>query len=507
MKNRRFRVTHFGSVLLVALAVCLLDRVSGWSGRGQPLPVVYWSWICAAGVGAIASAAGAFFLFGMVLHRRGGHLLLVAAWFLLLLALTLVGELSAFRGLLRPLTIGGPSMAPTLTGTAWKLACPGCGYVFREPYVEQRWTTLCPLCGELVRIAPRTQLTLLPPEKLLVNTRVGKPERWQVWAFRDPANPETGQVKRVVGLPGEHIRIEHGDIWINGEIARKSWMQTLSCLVLVDDSRYQNRHRTRWRKVTLPDGTTWHVFGSWNKTPAPDAHRGQTDRPAWEGGEVGIARGGEDLDLVLSMSEMQAEGGELFYDWVVEIEADLRATAWIAWRVRTKAGDFAIRAGRTGRWELFHGERLMAGGYLTSSIPHRGRWQFACVDLQFFLVVDGRPLMLYSIPETWIKQPAAAAQNTTQNAGGMFPAVLSKTDAFAVGGPNEDCRILAWRVWRDIYYLAGPPPPGGGSAAAETRLDKHQYYVLGDNTENSADSRYRGPVSIDDALGHVWLCR
>jgi signal peptidase I len=47
------------------------------------------------------------------------------------------------------------------------------------------------------------------------------PRRWEVVVFEFPLFPERNFVKRVVGLPGEHVEIRDGDIWIDGKIAKK----------------------------------------------------------------------------------------------------------------------------------------------------------------------------------------------------------------------------------------------------------------------------------------------
>ncbi|WP_420417369.1 signal peptidase I [Pacificispira sp.] len=43
------------------------------------------------------------------------------------------------------------------------------------------------------------------------------PERGDVAVFRNPSDPETDFIKRVVGLPGDTIQLRHGILHINGE--------------------------------------------------------------------------------------------------------------------------------------------------------------------------------------------------------------------------------------------------------------------------------------------------
>ena len=53
-----------------------------------------------------------------------------------------------------------------------------------------------------------------------------EPQRWDVIVFKFPGEATTNYIKRLVGLPGETIRIQHGDLWLrqqdgSWQIARK----------------------------------------------------------------------------------------------------------------------------------------------------------------------------------------------------------------------------------------------------------------------------------------------
>ena len=45
----------------------------------------------------------------------------------------------------------------------------------------------------------------------------GSVQRGDVIVFRYPQNPSLHYIKRVIGLPGDHIRYDHDQVWINGE--------------------------------------------------------------------------------------------------------------------------------------------------------------------------------------------------------------------------------------------------------------------------------------------------
>lgn len=44
-----------------------------------------------------------------------------------------------------------------------------------------------------------------------------EPRRWDIVAFRYPGQPSTLYAMRLVGLPGETIRIHDGSVWADGE--------------------------------------------------------------------------------------------------------------------------------------------------------------------------------------------------------------------------------------------------------------------------------------------------
>ena len=119
------------------------------------------------------------------------------------------------------------SMAPTLYGRNKEMQCEQCGFemvVGASSEVTKDGGRLidgvrieggiCPNCRYPNREVEDARA--FNGDRILVNKfpyELGDPDRWDVFVFKYPEKPGTNYIKRLVGLPGETIRINGGDLY------------------------------------------------------------------------------------------------------------------------------------------------------------------------------------------------------------------------------------------------------------------------------------------------------
>lgn len=103
-------------------------------------------------------------------------------------------------------------------------------------------------------------------DMVLVNRlayRLGDPKRGDIIVFTNPVNPEdVPYIKRVIGLPGDTIRIDQGRVFVNGLVLREPYLDTVTqrggewripadSLFVMGDNRNNSSDSRQWGMVAL----------------------------------------------------------------------------------------------------------------------------------------------------------------------------------------------------------------------------------------------------------------
>lgn len=154
------------------------------------------------------------------------------------------------------------SMATTLLGRHKDVVCPKCGYPFQINAGQELDKSgsatgteviagTCPMCRFTLDVGHgHTSGKDYPSyagDRIMAD-RSGyafkRPDRWDVTVFQCPRFADENYIKRLVGLPNETVRIEHGDIWVRPQgantfsIARKPPEKVLATMRPVYDNDY-----------------------------------------------------------------------------------------------------------------------------------------------------------------------------------------------------------------------------------------------------------------------------
>jgi signal peptidase I len=412
----------------------------------------------------------------------------------LLLAIGLIVRTWCVQGLLVSFQVASGSMAPTLLGPHRRVVCGDCGFVF-VCSADRRVSAariVCPNCaygGNAVDDWPE-----LAGDRLLVDKtsfQLRAPRRWEVVAFRDPQHPGRVVVKRVVGLPGEAIQIRDGDVFADGEIVRKTLAQQRATAVLVHDSRFPPRldpvapqrwqaepndgrwvvHRDHFIHPEVPNqpSADWLAYVHRRRLPGP---REQTEEAPISnrcGYNQTALEQGENLDpatdLMISFRVVRTSGpGELAVRIGDEAE---EFEVWIdphAGRLRV------LRNGETvdGRWQVVGGETDLPPA--TYHLPSSVHVEVSTFDRQLLVALGGWPAIV--LPNQRTGRPGR-----------------KDSRRLAIGCRGLGIEVGEVRVFRDIYYTQ----PAGGHVrwgiGEPVLLGRDEYFVLGDNSPVSEDSR------------------
>ncbi len=391
------------------------------------------------------------------------------------------------------------SMAPTLLGWHRELVCPSCHAVVVIGIEDEGQTgaAICPNCGKrnLDDSSIECGGDRVLVEKFLYAFR--RPRRWEVAVFHFPGEPSQAYVKRVVGLPGELIRIKGGDVYVNDRVARKSLGEIQAMRILVHDSRFQPEDASsfpRWLfRFESDDGSTsasgWKREGTrFVHTARPAAASDREDWLVYKHWDAGLGGYGIMTDFhgyngseSRQLNEIKDVGMEAKLTLGPSIES-------ISVALRSGADRFVVRVptGESGEIELVRNDHAVPISHPSNPLLRKGLGprtidlEAAVMDRRFQAAIDGQLLF----------EPFDFDDSAPNGAASTSPVELGVR-----GGEAEVGEI---RVYRDIYYtgmLANTPKQPHGLRSG-VKLGVDEFFVLGDNSSVSNDSRFwsEGPV-------------
>jgi len=105
-------------------------------------------------------------------------------------------------------------------------------------------------------------------DRLFINKfvyRFSAIERGDVVVFHYPRDPEKSYIKRVIALPGDRLRIDHGQVWLNGRPLRETY---------VPDAYQDNKS---FAEIVVPEGS-YYMMGDHRSISSDSREFGPVER-------------------------------------------------------------------------------------------------------------------------------------------------------------------------------------------------------------------------------------
>ncbi len=411
------------------------------------------------------------------------------------------------------------SMAPTLVGKHLDIDCPMCGYSYRVGVVDLDElngdgagqpdrvlprSCVCPNCRYQLRFdgADMTpaKLSNYPPysgDRILVSKFAfdfAEPERWNVIVFKFPEDAKTNYIKRLIGLPGEIVRVRDGDIAVshdNGrtfETAGKSPDVLRAMLQIVYDNDYAYEPfiakgwPARWHTSKDGDGAWDNVATSGSDkdlksfTTSGRAADGKTPATAWLRYDHYVPHQ-RDWDQFASGQAFDPPAAEPIYDFIaydtgtlpdpagnvavsdLAMECEVNATGAegeVTLELMKKGQPYAcvfdlqkgsVRLEIPGRGEK---DQPMAA---TGGLHGAGSYHVlvANVDHRLTVLINNKPVQ-FDKPATY---DLGADEQGNPGAYDSSPA--------RIGSKGAAVTISHLKLWRDVYYTYPPQEYLSGS--------------------------------------------
>jgi signal peptidase I len=437
------------------------------------------------------------------------------------------------------------SMAPTLMGAHKDIDCPYCGFNFTVNAANEFSDPSNPMSAVLSGLCGNCQAPLsLEREPTFNGDRIlvmkylfnipflsQKPKRWEVIVFHYPGNPETNYIKRLVGLPGEQLRLYYGDVLSRPDagspfvLQRKPLMHQEAMQMNVWDDRHRPKllaDRPEWQRWQPQGEQEWtqskpgtfetRASGSWNEL----RYRHLVPDPAqWYallgGGKLPYAPRTQLISDFYGYNAgwyrpLYPEHRFLPQHWVGDLT--------IAGRVQATSNSGTVRIEliesgisnrceidlSTGKAQLYHGDTAL-GEPAATSFKGAGKHdvRLANVDGRLTLWIDGQT-------------PFGEGRIYQEGMDDFAPPTEEDLEPVRIAARDADVVVSDLVLTRDIYYSLDPHvfesdystlgvspedlmsdpakfPMIGEILWKDYTIQPGHYMMLGDNSPRSADGR------------------
>lgn len=429
------------------------------------------------------------------------------------------------------------SMAESLRGANATLTCPNCGHEMTIGLQEDRnyggrlrppeWVQ-CPNC----RWHAPTDRTL--PGAVALQPRTGDrimvhgwnydfggglgPQRWDVVVFKNPNEPAVNYIKRLIGLPGETIEIIDGDVFVarDGDetprVARKTHeaQEALWFPYYDHDFRpvrpsppraelnpqwYDTRgYHPRW--IATDPGGGWRDLES--RAPrfrAPDGGRS----------EIQFVTDPDPATTAPGMVEdVYGYNGRLNTRMLPFMVTDVRLSAEVTFEADAGRDDGYVELCVTKNSDQFFA-RLQRDGTLTLQHAREDGLRGAHDEWGRTRVDTSRPLRLALAHADYRVAVQVNRRDVLESTPQQYPVDIEHVRTLAtrrrpplirVAAERTALRLANLRIDRDVYYRSAladgrfVEEPGTGTQGRPVRIPDDAYFVLGDNSPQSLDSRW-----------------
>ena len=394
------------------------------------------------------------------------------------------------------------SMADTLKGAHFRLRCRQCGYEYEHGYNPPKADTIplngasldqtqCPNCGylplegQIVPVANGDRILVL---KCIY--QFFEPKRWDVIVFKNPLDPQINYIKRLVGLPKETVEIIDGDVYIDGQIARKppkvqneQWMPVYDNdyqPIRPGDQSFSQDYPRKWRQRFNTSDSKWQVAAE-----RPTVFKLESEPDETQVMEYDSL---DDTDFRATYA----------YDPVFEYRhlpycSDLMVRSYV--RAEGAQGRIGISLSKYGI--RYSGSVDFDGNMVIATGPEEAETVLISRSIGSPAIVEGQTKLIKFanvdhelVLEFGQEKLIHDLGRDVEDAGEIDENVEPGVGIFGAG----KLELLHTAVFRDIHYTrykyAQSHQTGKATEGRPFELEKDQFFVLGDNSPNSQDSRW-----------------